>query len=241
MHLYGPDLARVQAEAFGEIAERASPALVALLRASTVTVRRVYDLGCGAGVTTAALVAAGFDTTGVDRSPDLLAFARQRAPRATFVNASLYEIALAPCEAVLAIGEVLTYHPLDVDADARVRAFLEAAARAIVPGGRLVFDLIDADGPSLDAKSFRHEPSWTLLWETREDRDAARLTRTVDTFVRESDGRYRHVRETHAVKLFRERQTCEWLAGAGFDVVTSRAYSDAPLAPRRVAYVATRR
>ncbi|MFO7179709.1 MAG: methyltransferase domain-containing protein [Pseudomonadota bacterium] len=240
MTLYGADLARIQAAAFGDLAERAAPELIALLKASSIPVRRVYDVGCGAGVTTRALVEAGFDTIAVEPSPHLLAIARTAAPAATFLEVSAYDLELRPCEAVLAIGEVLTYHAPDVDADERVRTFFRTVARALAPGGRLVFDLIDADGPPLDAKSWRSEEAWAILWETREDRAAARLTRSIETFCREADGRYRRTTETHPVKLFREADVRAWLTDAGFDVHTARAYGAVPLAPRRVAYVATR-
>jgi SAM-dependent methyltransferase len=172
----------------------------------------------------------------VDPSPHLLAIARASAPGATFVNASAYDLELARCDAVLAIGEVLTYHAPDVDADARVRTFFRSVARALAPGGRLVFDLIDADGLSLDAKGWRSEAEWTILWETRED--GGRLTRSIETFIRGDDGRYRHAREAHSVKLFREADVCGWLADAGFDVQTARSYGGVALPPRRVAYVA---
>jgi SAM-dependent methyltransferase len=236
--LYGADLARIQADTFGDFAHRASPAVVALLQ--NAPGRRVYDIGCGAGITTSALSSAGFETTAVEPSPDLLTIARVTAPRATFVNASAYELVLEPCDAVLAIGEVLTYHALDVDAETRLRGFFRNVARALVPGGRFVFDLIDADGPSLDAKSWRREEAWTIAWETREDREASRLTRHIETFVREEDGRYRHATETHHVKLFREADVRRWLADAQLGVETARTYGDAPLAPRRLAYFATR-
>jgi SAM-dependent methyltransferase len=240
MSMYGADLARIQAEAFGTLAREASRELVSILNASSIPVRRVYDVGCGAGVTTCAMVAAGFETTAVDPSPDLLAIARANAPPATFLNASAYDLELQPCDAVLAIGEVLTYHASDVDADDRVRTFFHDVARALVPGGRFVFDVIDADGPSLDAKSWRSEEAWTILWETREDRAASRLTRYIETFTRDDDGRHRHARETHHVKLFREVDIRRWLADSGFGIQTAPSYGDVPLAPRRVAYVATR-
>lgn len=240
MTLYGADLAQIQAAAFGDLARQAAPELVALLNASSIPVRRVYDVGCGAGVTTRALALAGFETIAVEPSPHLLAIARAAAPSATFLNASAYDFEIRPCEAVLAIGEVLTYHPVEVDADARVRTFFRNVARALAPGGRLVFDLIDADGPALDAKSWKGEAAWVILWETREDRAAARLTRSVETFTREADGRYRRTAETHPVKLFREADVRAWLTDAGFDVHTARAYGAVPLAPRRIAYVATR-
>ena len=42
---------------------------------------RVLDLGCGAGRTTIPLAALGYDATGIDLSPALIAEGRRRAPR----------------------------------------------------------------------------------------------------------------------------------------------------------------
>lgn len=240
MHLYGADLARIQAEGFADFARQASPELVGILGTASIPVRRVYDVGCGAGITTRALTDAGFETIAVDPSAALLAIARANAPRATFLEASAYDLPFERCDAVLAVGEVLTYHPSDADAAGRVRTFFRAVGDALVPGGRFVFDLIDADGPSLDAKSWRREEGWAILWETREDPAASRLVRYVETFIGEDDGRYRRAREAHPVRLFREADVCDWLVRAGFAVQTSRTYGAFALAPRRVAYVATR-
>src|SRR5947208_527517 len=40
--------------------------------------RRLLDVGCGAGDSTAAMLARGYDATGVDVSPGMLALARRR-------------------------------------------------------------------------------------------------------------------------------------------------------------------
>jgi SAM-dependent methyltransferase len=241
MTLYGAELARIQAEAFGHLAREASPALVALLEAAAISVRRVYDVGCGAGITTRALVEAGFETTAVEPSPHLLAIARDEAPAATFVNASAYAMTFETCGAVLAIGEVLTYHGEEDDAADRVQTFFAKAASALVPGGKLIFDLVDADGPTLDSRGFRTGEGWDILYETREDKDRARLVRHIVLYMREHDGRYRRSFEEHHVRLFREADVRAWLARAGFTVETSRTYGAAALLPRRIAYVATRR
>jgi hypothetical protein len=47
--LYGDDLAAIQAVAFGGLAAGAAPAILDLLRARPIPVRRVVDVGCGAG------------------------------------------------------------------------------------------------------------------------------------------------------------------------------------------------
>lgn len=244
MPLYDRDLALIQAVAFADLAERAAPYLIGLLRRARVPVKRVLDVGCGAGVTTRALVEAGFETTAVEPSGALLRYARAAAPAARFVQTSAYEIEMPPCEAVLAVGEPLTYHAPGTDAQALLRAFFAKVAAALPPGGLLVFDVIEAAGPSLDARAWKSADDWAILYETKEDRGAARLTRTIETFVLDgspSRDRYRRASEVHHVALFDEQELRAWLERTGFDVETSRAYGDVQLAPRRIACVATRR
>src|SRR6478752_2032123 len=113
MGLYADDLAFIHAEGFGALAEGAIAALLPRLRASGV--RRVIDIGCGAGITTRALVDAGFETLAIEPSASLLARAREAAPAATFRQASAYATELVPCDAILALGEPLTYHAPDDD------------------------------------------------------------------------------------------------------------------------------
>jgi SAM-dependent methyltransferase len=238
--LYDDDLAYIQAAGFGGLAAGAAPAIVALLRRNPVPVRRVVDVGCGAGVTTRALTEAGFEAFGVEPSAALLEYARRAAPAARFVESSAYDAPLEACEAILAVGEPLTYHEPDVDAGARLRGFFGKAARALVPGGLLVFDVILAEGPPLDARGWSGGDDWVILWETTEDREACRLTRRIETFRRRGET-YRRGREVHAVKLFDAEALTAWLQDERFEVATASTYGDQALGPRRRAFFATRR
>ena len=51
----------------------------ALFRRAGVTPETVLDLGCGSGAVTLLLAKEGFDVTGIDISPDMLAIARSKA------------------------------------------------------------------------------------------------------------------------------------------------------------------
>jgi SAM-dependent methyltransferase len=237
--LYEEDLAYVQAHAFGDFARAAAPYIVQRLREAAVPVRRVVDVGCGAGVTTRALVDAGFDTVAIERSAPLLAFARAAAPAASFVHASAYEVELPACHAILAVGEPLTYHAPGDDADAVLRAFFARCAGALSPGGLVAFDLIVTGEPSLDGAGFRSADDWAILYRTEEERPSRRLVRTIETFRRTGD-LYRRAREVHHVRVFPEATVRGWLEDLGFQVVTARAYGDAALATRRVAFLAAR-
>ncbi len=232
----------MQAAAFGGLAAGATPAVVERLRAAPVRVRRVLDVGCGAGVSTRILVEAGFDTVAIEPSPSLLAMARQAAPGARFVQGSAYGVPLEPCEGVLALGEPLTYHAPEADAEARLRGFLAAAARALAPGGLLAFDLIVTDGPGLDGRGWVSAEGWAILYETREDRPRRRLTRTIETFRRaEAGAGYRRAREVHEVRTFEAADVMAWLGAAGFEVEVADRYGAHALAPRRRAFFGTRR
>jgi len=237
--LYGEDLAFVQASGFGGFAAAAIAEVIPKLAARGVT--RVIDVGCGAGVTTKALLEAGFETLAVEPSRGLLAFAREAAPGAEFRLGSAYDVELAPCDAVLALGEPLTYHEPDADADALVRGFFRKAGRMLRDGGLLIFDVIETDGDPLDGRGWASGPDWAVLYESREDRSARHLVRTIETFRLAQDGSYRRSAEVHSVRLFDRRAVTTWLEQEGFEVQVDMAYGRFDLAPRRVAFTATRR
>ncbi|PRY12858.1 class I SAM-dependent methyltransferase [Kineococcus rhizosphaerae] len=102
--------------------------------------RRVVDVGCGTGVLAARLARAGLDVVGVDPAAASLAVARDREPRVRWLQAGAADLpALAPdLEADLAVmtGNVAQVFTTDTGWDAA----LAGVARALRPGGRLVFE-----------------------------------------------------------------------------------------------------
>ncbi|HZY72903.1 MAG TPA: class I SAM-dependent methyltransferase [Edaphobacter sp.] len=237
--LYQRDLAYIHAAAYGGLARGAAPEIVRLLKSAAIAVRRVVDVGCGAGPLTAQLVADGFEVTGVDPSAELLAIARTVAPGARFVNSSIYETDLPACEAIVAVGEPLTYHAEGTDADRLVRSFFQRASAALPRGGMLIFDVIETGELSLSGRSWGSADDWAVLVETREDPDARALVRTIETF-RRVDGMYRRGRELHRVRLFDTGEILSQLAACGFATETAQAYGALRLAPRRRAFFCTR-
>lgn len=236
---YEDDLAFVQSEGFGDLAAAAAAAIVPRLLAQSA--RRVIDLGCGAGVTTKALVDAGFETVAVEPSEALLSLARGAAPAAQFQQGSAYEAHLLPCEAILAIGEALTYHAPSDAAEARLQRFFARASAALQRGGLLVFDLIETGSPVLDARAWKAGTDWAVLAETHESVENRQLTRKIETFRDVGDGSYRRRREIHHARTFDRAAVSSWLEQAGFQVETAHAYGDFELPRRRVAFYATRR
>jgi len=236
---YGEDLAHVHAAGFGAFAESVAAYLLTRFQSSSVPIRRIIDIGCGAGVTTRAFSDAGFSVLGVEPSEPLIERARKASPGAEFVQASAYDIALPACEAIVAVGEVLTYHD-DLDrADDRVREFFRSAHAALAPGGLLAFDVIATGEPSLTGKSWVSGEDWAVLVQVTEDPSNRSLTREIETF-RACSGHYRRSRESHSVRLFDPEEIRAWLSELGFAVEMQHAYGDYRLLPRRVAAIAQR-
>lgn len=235
---YDEDLAFIQASGFGEVAAAAIAAVMPQLKGRGA--RRVLDVGCGAGVSTKALVDAGFDTLAIEPSAALLALARDAAPSAQFRQASAYDVTLESCDAILALGEVLTYHAPTEDAEARLRMFFDGASRALPTGGLLVFDLIETGGLSLDARGWKVGPDWAVLSASEEDAELKQLTRRIETFRNVADGLYRRRSEVHHVRLFDRASVSSWLEQAGFRVEVVTAYGSFALPRRRVAFYAAR-
>lgn len=100
---------------------------------------RVLDLGCGGGAPVSrVLVEAGARVTGIDASPRMIDLYRARFPEAEVEcapaqTAALLERSGRPFDAVVAIGLLFL---LDESAQ---RIVLTRAARALAPGGRLLF------------------------------------------------------------------------------------------------------
>ena len=236
--IYQEDLAYIQAAGFGDFARGAAPEIVAMLQSAAIPVRKVIEVGCGAAPLTQALVAAGFGVTGIDVSPELLNIAREVSRNASFVQGSIYDCEIPDCDAILAIGEPLTYHE-DEDADSRVREFFRRAAHALPEGGLLIFDLIELGQLPLSARSWKSGDDWAVLVETKEDQGSRTLIREIETF-RKVEGSYRRGREVHRVRLFDTGEVCGWLEDEGFRVRTALGYGEFRLPARRRAFFCTR-
>jgi SAM-dependent methyltransferase len=237
--LYQQDLAYVHASAFGDLARGAAPEVVRRLRSASVEVQQVLDIGCGAGPLSRELVDAGFSVTGIDPSADLLTLARQHVPEASFIQGSAYEVEFPPCQAVIALGEALTYHDQLEAADQLVASFFRGVSTVVPAGGLLIFDVIGLGEPALGGRSWRSGDDWAVLVETSENQSARSLLRTIETFRRVGD-LYRRSRETHKVKLFDVPALCDELRSCGFCTEVANSYGAQALGPRRQAVFATR-
>jgi hypothetical protein len=175
----------------------------------------------------------------VDDSAHLVATAAANVRGARFVKASIYEFDIPECEAIVALGESLSYHTEIPEADHSVWNFFQRAGRILPYGGLLIFDVIETGQPTLAGRTWRSGADWAVLAETTEDQLSRTLVRIIETFRQVGD-LYRRGQEVHRIRLFDTNEVTAALAEHGFATETVRAYGSERLLPRRQAFICTR-
>jgi SAM-dependent methyltransferase len=149
---------------------------------------RALDVGCGAGALALALAPHVAEVVGVDRVPELLALARERAPEnATFVEGDAVALGFDDASFDLA-GTLRTLHHVP-----RPELVLAEMTRVTRPGGRVL--VIDQIAPIDPLEAFAVD-----RFERARDPDHARLL---------PDGDLRQLFEANRLALLRERRETE--------------------------------
>lgn len=113
--------------------------------------KRVLDLACGPGHTTAAAQARGATALGIDNSVAQIEAARRRFPGSDFVIGDMQAPPAGPWDAVVCR---LGAHHADP-------AWMRAAFRVLVPGGRLAI----AELGAVDRHGMQEPSHWVRLME----------------------------------------------------------------------------
>ena len=156
----------------------------------------VLEIGCGIGLLTKYLTDAGHRVIATDASPAMLDIARAYAPDAVEHRVlALPDDPLPEADAIVSTGHSLSY----IDTQGRLEAALVACARAVRPGGVLALDLEDLS--TRDAQVARPTSAWIgddwAMFMERVSEGAAHFARSMTTFMKEEDGRYRREHERH--------------------------------------------
>ncbi|MGP1372732.1 MAG: methyltransferase domain-containing protein [Almyronema sp.] len=236
---YREDLAYIHDVGFDRYVLQSIPEILTILKSVQVPGDWVLDLGCGSGLSTQALVAAGYKVMGVDISAAMIAIARQRVPQATFKVDSLFKVELRPCRAAIAIGECLNYC-FDPDNDAQtLQDFFRRVYAALCAEGFLIFDLLEANPPAetQPVQGFREGEDWLVLFEKIQNQAQTLLKRRIITF-RQVGEAYRRDEEIHYQRLYPSSAIKDWLAAAGFVVTLADSYGIFQLPPHHRAFIA---
>lgn len=224
--LYRRDLAYVHNQEFGLHASRLAADLVALLEPARGGV--VLEIGCGTGMLTKHLVAAGLDVIATDASPDMLDIARAEVPGAREYRVlTLPEDPIPPVDAIVGIGHPLSYFPDET----QVHASLAAIADALPPGGLMAMDLFDlswADEPPPAQPTGRLGDDYALITKFSRPTPTT-VVRELTTFVRTEDGAYRRDHERHETVLVATAAVPDLLRRHGVEATVGTTFKDAEL------------
>lgn len=230
---YRTDLAWIHHAGFSGFARAAAAGVVQLLARYGVTEGTIVEAGCGSGVLARALSDAGYDVHGFDASSAMIAIARTTAPFARFAVGTLGDTEIPPCDAVVAMGEVVNYAGVEA-----VEAFVRSARIALRPGGLLLFDVAERGAyPPYDERRAGGD-DWSVIAIKESDGD--RLTRRVLTF-REIAGEIRRDEEIHELTLWDRDGMTTLLRDSGFRVTRRRSYGTQRLPKGHAVYCAERR
>ena len=125
--------------------------------------RRVVDVGCGTGVTTALLAGAGLDVVGIDLSPNMIGQARRLNPDLLFGVGSMLELDMADGS----VGGVCAWYSVIHVPDSHLGAVFDEFHRVLAPGGLVLLAfqvgdeprvLTDVDGQQVWLTFIRRQP-----------------------------------------------------------------------------------
>lgn len=203
----------------------------------------ILDLGCGTGQHAIRLARRGYEVTGVDRAPGMLAIARVKAEQSldelaaqpSFVEGDVTSVRLggSPFDAALMMFAVLGYQ---VTNDA-VRASLRTVRAHLRPGALFICDVWY--GPAVLAV----RPSERTKVVDTPDGQVIRSVRThLDSFAHRADVSYRvwrlrgkevvaDMKETHSMRFFFPQELALFFEDAGLKLLDLSAFDSVAAQP----------
>jgi SAM-dependent methyltransferase len=189
----------------------------------------VLDLGCGSGLLTARIAAAGAQVIGVDGSRPMLRRARARcaphAGRVKLLARDLAALRLPPVHALaVACHDVLNHLP----SEASLRRVLGSVRSALAPGGVFVFDALTDWAFETYWPDNTHRlagPHGDLWLECDWDPARRRGTAHLVAYAKDGRGRYARHETTLHEYAWSDRALLRALRAAGFAEVFRRPWS----------------
>lgn len=148
-------------DGYASALERRAVALLADEIAASGLTGPVVDVGCGTGHVTADLAAKGLDVVGIDPSRGMLEVARRSHPDLHFVDG---DAALDVLDDDRALAGLLARFSLIHVLPEHVPAVVQAWARRLRPGARVVVAFQCADDPDDPVVEFDHRVARAWRW-----------------------------------------------------------------------------
>lgn len=187
---------------------------------SPYSLREGLDVGCGGGWFTRAFQRNGFTMTGMDASAEMLDFAQETAlkqgVRSTYILGDITKMKLpARFDFATAINDCFNYIPKN-----KLLSAFKNVRSSLKKGGIFLFDISSQ-------RKFNEKIANTVFADDRDDvtylsfnkKEVDGVTMEVTLFIKEEDGRFQRLDETHRQYAYSEEEICEALETAGFAVL----------------------
>lgn len=183
-------------------------------------VNTVLDLACGTGTLTWLLAERGYDMTGVDLSPEMLAQAREKAPEGfqgvppLFLNQSMDQLDLYDTvDACVCCLDSVNY----VTRPAQLRRAFQRVHTFLAPGGVFLFDARTPEAlEGMDGQIFCDEDEDTFcMWQGEFSPKRRICTYYMDIFCREGE-LWRRGQEEHREYAYTVEELTQMLVETGF-------------------------
>jgi len=178
------------------------------------------DVGCGGGWFTRAFQKHGYQMTGMDISAEMLDFAQSKALetgiRSEYVLGDIAAKKLPKrFDFVTAINDCFNYIPKE-----KLLSAFKNVRSSLKKGGIFLFDISSLG-------KFNEKIANTVFVDDRDDvtylsfnkKEVDGVTMEVTLFIKEEDGRFQRLDETHRQYAYSEEEICEALETAGFAVL----------------------
>lgn len=196
--------------------------LTAYLERRGKTSGHLCELGCGTGEMAGRFADAGFEVTGIDLSPDMLALAEEKKKDGQdilYINQDMTDFSLhKPADVVLCICDSINYL---LEEDELQGLF--GCVRAVLPeDGIFVFDMkTEYCFEEILGNEIRveDEEDYTVFWDNAYDPETKINEYMLTMFMREpGSGKYERWDECHRQRAYSLEKIREMLRGAGFEL-----------------------
>lgn len=218
MTVYGKEFAAIYNVRWAFYTQRLWPFLQRQVRRHCGGARTWLDLCCGTGNLLKQVCKAGFEATGLDRSPHQLRVARGNATKAKLVRGDVRSLRLpGQFDIITSMMDSLNY----VTSPADLLRVFRGVRRSLSDDGLFIFDVNTYDGLKRhwnSQSSASNEPGSVMIFETAFETRSGIGTLDVTGFARHGR-RWVHFRERHIERGYREAQIRSMLKQAGFTVL----------------------